>query len=286
MTATSATPEKRTLADEAYTELKSRIMRSELVPGAKLSIDGLAKQLAFSQTPIREALARLESEGLLARRPLSGYTVEPLLSAAEFDDLFEIRMLLEPRAARRAAERGWFVPGAVDGDLATGAGGAAPISGAERRAAEAVLARSGAVPVATGLALADASALAAAEANALLAAARTPDAGADKLVFTEADARFHNSVAELSGSAQLAKSIRRLDAHLHLHRAYIEPESIGETETEHLAVADAIIAQQPLAAEEAMRRHLDRSRIRHRAAFKAARTTTPAPKTKRARVTR
>lgn len=250
MTATAATPEKRTLADEAYTELKSRIMRSELVPGAKLSIDGLAKQLAFSQTPIREALARLESEGLLARRPLSGYTVEPLLSAAEFEDLFEIREMLEPRAARRAAERG-------------PAGAAA-----------------------SGLVAVDASGLSAAEANALLAAARTPDAGADKLVFTEADARFHNAVAEFSGSAQLAKAIRRLDAHLHLHRAYIEPESIGETEVEHLAVADAIIAQQPLAAEEAMRRHLERSRIRHRAAFEAARTTAPAPKPKRAKATR
>ena len=273
MTATSATPEKRTLADEAYTELKSRIMRSELVPGAKLSIDGLAKQLAFSQTPIREALARLESEGLLARRPLSGYTVEPLLSAAEFDDLFEIRLLLEPRAARRAAERGLLAPG-------TGATEAAPTTGAD-----AVLARNVAAD-AIDLALTDAPGLAPAEVNALLAAARTPDAGADKLVFTEADAHFHNAIAELSGSAQLAKSIRRLDAHLHLHRAYIEPESIGETETEHLAVVNAIIAQQPLDAEEAMRRHLDRSRIRHRAAFEAARTTTPAPKKKRARATR
>jgi DNA-binding GntR family transcriptional regulator len=260
MTARSATPEKRTLADEAYTELKSRIMRSELVPGAKLSIDGLAKQLAFSQTPIREALARLESEGLLARRPLSGYTVEPLLSAAEFDDLFEIRMMLEPRAARRAAEQG------------------APEIREPARLAS--------IPPGDGLAQVDASGLPAAEANALLAAARTPDAGSDKLEFTEADARFHNTVASLSGSAQLAKAIRRLDAHLHLHRAYIEPDSIGETEVEHLAVADAIIGQQPLAAEEAMRRHLERSRTRHRAAFEAARTTEPSPKPKRAKANR
>lgn len=269
MTATSATPEKRTLADEAYTELKSRIMRSALVPGAKLSIDGLAKQLAFSQTPIREALARLESEGLLARRPLSGYTVEPLLSAAEFDDLFEIREMLEPRAARRAAERGRR-------DLAESGAGAA--SG--RRAG-----RAGAGSEDRG-GFASIDGLTAAEAEALLVAARTPDAGADKLVFTEADAHFHNAVAELSGSAQLAKAIRRLDAHLHLHRAYIEPESIEETEVEHLAVADAIIAQQPLAAEEAMRRHLERSRIRHRAAFEAARTTQPTSKPRRAKATR
>ncbi|MEV3938101.1 GntR family transcriptional regulator [Glycomyces sp. NPDC049804] len=269
MTATSATPERRTLADEAYIELKSRIMRSALVPGAKLSIDGLAKQLAFSQTPIREALARLESEGLLARRPLSGYTVEPLLSAAEFDDLFEIRMMLEPRAARRAAERGAR-------DLA-GAGTATGLAAGDPESGRAGAASPGPASI---------EGLTAAQADALLACARTPDAGADKLVFTEADARFHNSVAELSGSAQLAKAIRRLDAHLHLHRAYIEPDSIGETEVEHLAVADAIIAQQPLAAEEAMRRHLERSRIRHRAAFEAARTTQPTSKPRRAKATR
>ena len=264
MTATSANPEKRTLADEAYTELKSRIMRSELAPGAKLSIDGLAKQLAFSQTPIREALARLESEGLLARRPLSGYTVEPLLSAAEFADLFEIRMMLEPRAARRAAERGLLE---VPGELTAKAD---PTSDAARAGAE--------------IAPATTPGLTADEANALLAAALTPDPGADKLLFTEADARFHNAVAEMSGSGQLAKAIRRLDTHLHLHRAYIEPESIGETEVEHLAVANAIITRQPDAAEAAMRAHLERSRTRHRPAFAAARE--PAPKPKRARATR
>jgi DNA-binding GntR family transcriptional regulator len=240
---------KRTLADAAYTELKARIMRSELAPGAKLSIDGMAKELAFSQTPIREALARLESEGLLARRPLSGYTVEPLLSAAEFADLFDLRMMLEPLAARRAAERGLAAVPQLDAR--------------------------GAV-VATG-------STAFAEAAELLTAARTPEPGADKLEFTEADRRFHDTVAALSGSVQIAKAIRRLDAHLHLHRAYIAPESIEETEAEHLAVADAVIALDPAAAEEAMRRHLERSRTRHAAAFTAA---DAAPKRGRAKAAR
>lgn len=247
MTATSPNTEKRTLADDAYAELKSRIMRSELAPGAKLSIDGLAKQLAFSQTPIREALARLESEGLLARRPLSGYTVAPLLSDAEFADLFDLRMMLEPLAARRAAER---VPGGDEAATAVGP-----------------LRRGPAGPGADRL-----------DAPGLRAAARTPPPSADKLLFTDADRRFHNEVADLSGSVQLAKAIRRLDAHLHLHRAYIEPEGIGETEAEHLAVADAIIAKKPLAAEEAMRRHLERSRTRHAAAFTAAAEAAPRPK--------
>ncbi|RRR99602.1 GntR family transcriptional regulator [Glycomyces terrestris] len=238
---------KRTLADDAYAELKARIIRSELAPGAKLSIDGMAKELAFSQTPIREALARLESEGLLARRPLSGYTVEPLLSAAEFADLFDLRMMLEPLAARRAAER------------------------------ESELDARGAV-AATGSAAFE-------EAAALLDAARTPEPGADKLAFTEADRRFHDTVAALSGSVQIARAIRRLDAHLHLHRAYIAPESIGETEAEHLAVAEAIIARKPLAAETAMRRHLERSRVRHAAAFTAANAEATA-KPKRAKASR
>ncbi|MCC3764060.1 GntR family transcriptional regulator [Glycomyces sp. TRM65418] len=290
MTATSPSTGKRTLADEAYTELKSRIMRSELAPGAKLSIDGLAKELAFSHTPIRESLARLESEGLLARRPLSGYTVEPLLSEREFADLFEIRMLLEPLAARRAAERA-VLPAAGGGESARVAesapgrakarGGAALRRSAGRTGPDAAL--GGGSNEARLLLGVDGFGD---EAAALLDRARTPPPEADKLDFTEADARFHNAVAELSGSVQLAKAIRRLDAHLHLHRAYIEPESIGETEVEHLEVAEAIIAKKPLAAEEAMRRHLERSRTRHRRAFEAAASAEPAPKPKRAKASR
>jgi DNA-binding GntR family transcriptional regulator len=270
MTATSPSADKRTLADEAYSRLKSRIMRSELAPGAKLSIDGLAKQLAFSHTPIREALARLESEGLLARRPLSGDTVEPLLSATEFADLFEIRMLLEPLAARRAAERAVLEASSRNGHGEVPEGGSPGATDARRGSDSAAVPLEGFV---------DAGA-------ALLDRARTPEPSADKLDFTEADARFHNAVAQLSGRVQLEKAIRRLDAHLHLHRAYIEPESIGETEVEHVAVAEAIIAQQPLAAEEAMRRHLERSRTRHRAAFEAAASAVTAPKSKRAKASR
>jgi DNA-binding GntR family transcriptional regulator len=318
MTATSPSAGKRTLADEAYSRLKSRIMRSELAPGAKLSIDGLAKQLAFSHTPIREALARLESEGLLARRPLSGYTVEPLLSATEFADLFEIRMLLEPLAARRAAERALLeAPGGIGGSeagverIASATGGVEPTaetsaarrlaaaSGGNRSAADLITARrlaapgGGNEPVAgSATSRHDVNATAARsgvtalqgiggfaeEMAALRDRARTPE--------PSADARFHNAVAQLSGSVQLEKAIRRLDAHLHLHRAYIEPESIGETEVEHLAVAEAIIAQQPLAAEESMRRHLERSRIRHRVAFEAAASAVTTPKSKRTKASR
>lgn len=214
-------PERRTLADEAYAELKSRILRSALPPGEKLSIDGLAKRLEISQTPIREALARLEAQGLVARRPLSGYKVAPLLTEAEFEDLFEMRGLLEPVAARRAAD--------------------APAGLAEG------------------------------EADVLLALSRTPAFGADaeasRMEFTEADSRFHGYVARLSGNPMLSAAIDRLDAHLHLHRSYIEPKAILETEREHLAIAEAIIGRQPLTAAEAMSLHLESSHSRHASAF-------------------
>jgi DNA-binding GntR family transcriptional regulator len=58
-----------------------------------------------SPTPVREALARLTADGLVSKQPLVGYTVAKLLDTAAFEDLFAMRALLEPRAARLAAVR-------------------------------------------------------------------------------------------------------------------------------------------------------------------------------------
>lgn len=93
------------VSDETYERLKARIMDHDIAPGARLSIDGLTRELGVSQTPIRESLARLESEGLVVKVPLRGYRATELLTEEEFTDLFDLRGLLEPWAARRAAER-------------------------------------------------------------------------------------------------------------------------------------------------------------------------------------
>ncbi|THV40677.1 GntR family transcriptional regulator [Glycomyces buryatensis] len=238
-------PKRETLADKAHSELKSRILQSVLEPGTKLSIDGLARTMRFSQTPLREALARLEAEGLVERRPLVGYTVTPLLTSKEFNDLFEIRLLLEPIAARMAAERPRKEHPEGLNEI-VGLENLAQSSGGEFHS----------------------------------------DAKLSQLEFTEADARFHWEVAR-HGSSQFANAIRRLDAHLHLHRAYLEPEFIRETEAEHQAIAAAIIGKKPLAAEEAMRRHLERSRVRHATAFRNAESAASAakPRAKRAKTT-
>jgi DNA-binding GntR family transcriptional regulator len=99
-------PLKRsTLGEDVYAALQRLIMEHSLAPGDRLNIDALARQLAVSPTPVRESLARLESDGLVRKRPLAGYTVSPLLTREEFTDMFDMRMLLEPAAARWAAER-------------------------------------------------------------------------------------------------------------------------------------------------------------------------------------
>ncbi|MGW4461986.1 GntR family transcriptional regulator [Micromonospora sp. NPDC004704] len=96
---------RSTLGEDVYETLKVLVLEHTLTPGDRINIDALARDLAVSPTPIREALARLEADGLVRKRPLVGYTVSPLLTRAEFTHMFEMRSLLETAAARYAAER-------------------------------------------------------------------------------------------------------------------------------------------------------------------------------------
>ncbi|MCG5213214.1 GntR family transcriptional regulator [Streptosporangium sp. KLBMP 9127] len=98
-------PRRQILTDEVYETLKAMIMNSEITAGARVNIDALARDLRVSQTPLREALARLESDGLVTKAALKGYSVSQVLTRAEFEDLYELRRLLEPWAAARCAER-------------------------------------------------------------------------------------------------------------------------------------------------------------------------------------
>ncbi|GAA1555209.1 GntR family transcriptional regulator [Kribbella sancticallisti] len=109
MTETDAPQDRRLLrrqmlADDVYEAIKTMLMDHVIRPGARITIDGLAREFQVSSTPVREALARLESEGLADKEPLKGYRATPLLTLEEFDDLYRFRLLLEPWAARRAAE--------------------------------------------------------------------------------------------------------------------------------------------------------------------------------------
>lgn len=91
------------LGDAVYAAIFERIMALEITPGERISVDAVARQLGVSQTPIREAMARLEGEGLVRKTPLVGYSATPRLTRTELIDLYEMRLQLEPFAARKCA---------------------------------------------------------------------------------------------------------------------------------------------------------------------------------------
>ena len=93
------------LADEVYDTLLAQLMSLRIVPGSRVTIDALARELGVSQTPIRVALNRMEADNLVVRVPHAGYRIPPQITRARFEDMLEVRLLLEPAAARRAAER-------------------------------------------------------------------------------------------------------------------------------------------------------------------------------------
>jgi DNA-binding GntR family transcriptional regulator len=95
---------RRSLVDIAYEALREAITSGALLPGTRLREAALARHFAISTTPVREALRRLDREGLVRLSPNRGAIV------AEFDvreilDFFEIREVLECRAVRRAASQ-------------------------------------------------------------------------------------------------------------------------------------------------------------------------------------
>ena len=100
-----ALPSRQVLADSVYDVVKQQIMDLKLAPSTRLNIDQLARELEVSNTPLREALARLEAEGLVVRRSLRGFTVSPVPDLRDVDELFELRLMLEPGAARLASKR-------------------------------------------------------------------------------------------------------------------------------------------------------------------------------------
>ena len=90
------------LGEEAYDAIFARLMALRIAPGSRITVDNLARELNVSQTPIREALGRLEGEGLVIKTHLIGYSAAQQISRRRFDELYELRLLLEPEAAAKA----------------------------------------------------------------------------------------------------------------------------------------------------------------------------------------
>jgi len=95
--------DRRKVTDWVYEELKSAIVDLRLAPGDPLREATLAEQLGVSKTPIREALTRLEQEGLVETTSFKGAVVSGY-SRQDLIEIYELRELLENAAARAAAE--------------------------------------------------------------------------------------------------------------------------------------------------------------------------------------
>ncbi|RJX36592.1 MAG: GntR family transcriptional regulator [Desulfarculus sp.] len=95
---------RRSLGQEVTQHLKRLVVAGEIKPGHRLVEERLARDLGISRTPVREALHRLEQEGLLTKRTRGGYLVRPL-TAQEVEDALGVRAALEGYAAELAARR-------------------------------------------------------------------------------------------------------------------------------------------------------------------------------------
>lgn len=102
--ATPQAPARGLFKNRAYDAIRQMILGGELEPGAFIAERPLACKLGMSTTPVRSALQRLETEGLIIISPQQGAVVRDF-SFREVAELYEIRMALEPFVARRIAGR-------------------------------------------------------------------------------------------------------------------------------------------------------------------------------------
>jgi DNA-binding GntR family transcriptional regulator len=106
------------LADKAYIAIRDQLIMLDIRPGEPIDDDVLAKSLGMGRTPVREALKRLEGDRLVVSYPRRG-TFATGMDIADLAHISEIRVQLEPLAARRAAERAPRTTRAELGELAS-----------------------------------------------------------------------------------------------------------------------------------------------------------------------
>ena len=226
---------RRVLRDSAYELLLDMLLDGTLPPGAGLSIDGLARDLGFSPTPIREALVHLEHTGLVTRTALRGYRVAPPLTVEQIGQLADARAIIELGALELAlGRRRTLIP---------------VLRAAHERHARVI-----------------------AEIDAETADRRGTDGDqpdktriAQYRRYFEADWGFHRTIIEHAGNPFLLDLSTSLGSHVHRLRQSI---GVGLTDshdagTEHGRVLDALERGAPdLSVLAALREHLEAVRNR------------------------
>ena len=95
--------QRQPLPGSVYEIVTDMLMTHAFEPGARLNIEELARTLGVSPTPVREALARVEADGLIVKQPGRSYTVAPLMGIEQVRELIELRLLVEPALAAKVA---------------------------------------------------------------------------------------------------------------------------------------------------------------------------------------
>ncbi|MBD8020488.1 MULTISPECIES: GntR family transcriptional regulator [Brevibacterium] len=168
-------PEASSLAEQAYVRLRDALVMLDIAPGEPIREADLAAEIGIGRTPLREALKRLESEHLVVSYPRRG-TFATQVEIADLVDISELRTILEPVAARRAAA-------CQDPQL--------------RSQLEALAAEAAAIDT-TGAIDTD--------------AANESDAAIDARTLLEFDTRVHRAIYAAAGNPHLSETLIRLDS--------------------------------------------------------------------------
>ncbi|TYB90154.1 GntR family transcriptional regulator [Oceaniovalibus sp. ACAM 378] len=194
----------------AYERLCEDIRSGALKPGARLTETEIAKRLAISRTPVREAIRRLEADGLVTHLPRTGAVVRKL-DYSEIMELYEMRTVLEGTAARLAARA------------------ASPV---ELEELQAINEEMGA---ATG----------------------------DSAALVRLNRQFHARLFDAARNRFLLKSMASVETTLLIlgPSSMESPERVQEALVEHRALLDALFIRDPVAAETAMRQHMEHAQL-------------------------
>lgn len=229
--------ERRGLRDLVYEHILEILLTGEISPGERVSIDGLARRLNVSPTPVREALVDLERTGLVVREALRGYRVSPPLNSGQLQELFIARETVETTATKLATPADDELLRALEAAQAE-----------HEKAGEKV--RETAVQ-------GDQTADSPEEAH------RTQVSAAQEYFARDRD--FHDRILEHCGNRYLVKMSNDLGAQVHRLRQAMPYgiNDVSEALAEHRAILEAFASPDPTAPEAAMRHHV--RMVAHRA---------------------
>lgn len=214
--------------------LREAILQGKLAQGERLVQDDLAAELGVSRQPVREAMRRLESEGLIVRMPGRGYVVREY-TEEDARENYHLRGLMESEAAWLAAQR--IQPHELEALRAINRAMAEAASGLAGTAYGTGDAVPGMIKPAPGL------------------GGSRPGNNAWALV--DLNARFHQKVHECSRMPGLASLISRLWVGLTVLTPLLTPGRPLQSVAEHERLIEALAARDPEAAAAAMREHIE-----------------------------